>query len=162
MSTTQNIVVRPATPEDVPTLLKLIRSLAEYEKLAEEVVATEADLHQSLFCEHPRVEAIIGEIGDQVVGFALFFHNFSTWLGKSGIYIEDIYVEPSMRSKGLGTRLLLYVAKLANERDCGRLEWSVLNWNRPAIDFYLKLCAKPMDGWTVYRVSGDVLKQLAL
>lgn len=149
--------IRPANPDDVPTILSLIEGLAEYEKLAHEVVATEAKLHDTLFGEKKYAEVIIGVEKGEPVGFALFFHNYSTFLGQPGIYLEDLFVKPEHRGKGYGKALLTHLAQLANERNCGRLEWSVLDWNEPAIGFYKKLGAIPMDGWTVFRLTGEAL-----
>jgi GNAT superfamily N-acetyltransferase len=152
--------VRFATEEDVPLILALIRELAEYEKLPHEVVATEDRLCASLFGERPAAEVLIGEMEGRPPAFALFFHNFSTFLGKPGIYLEDLFVRPEFRGRGLGKAMLVYLAGLAKERGCGRLEWWVLDWNQQAIRFYEKLGARAMDDWTVYRVSGDVLERL--
>jgi GNAT superfamily N-acetyltransferase len=145
--------IRFATENDVPTILQLIRDLAEFEKLSHEVVATEELLHKNLFGERKCAEALIALVDDQPAGFALFFHNFSTFLGRPGIYLEDLFVKPEFRSHGIGAGLLKHLAELAMERKCGRLEWSVLNWNRRAIEFYESLGAKPVDGWTVYRMT---------
>ncbi|MBS1790106.1 MAG: GNAT family N-acetyltransferase [Acidobacteria bacterium] len=154
-------VIRQATEADVPLILQFIRGLAEYERLAHEVVADEATLHKTLFGERRVAEVIIGIHNGQPVGFALFFHNFSTFLGRPGIYLEDLFVNPDQRGKGFGRALLAYLAKLAVERECGRLEWSVLDWNEPAIRFYKSLGAKPMDEWTIFRITGDALTELA-
>ncbi len=155
------IDVREATAGDVPLILSLIRELAEYEKLSHEVVATEEGLRQSLFGEHRHAEVLIAEQGGAPAGFALFFHNFSTFLGRPGIYLEDLYVKPEFRGAGIGKELLVRLARLAKRRDCGRLEWWVLDWNEPSIGFYKKLGAVPMDDWTVYRVTGAALEDLA-
>lgn len=157
--------IRPAAPGDVGDILRLIRALAEYEKLAHEVVATEEKLRATLFAPaHGGAEVLVATLGTEpdgaIVGFALFFHNYSTFLAKPGIYLEDLFVEPPHRGLGIGKALLKRLAKLALERGCGRLEWSVLDWNRPAIDFYLALGAKPQDDWTMYRVTGDALARL--
>lgn len=157
-----NATIRAAVPSDVPAILSLIRELAEYEKLLDMLVATEASLHQALFGSRPSVEALVADVGSQTVGFALFFHNFSTFLGKPGMYLEDLYVRPAFRGQGLGKALLARLAQMANERDCGRLEWSVLNWNEPSIRFYESLGARPMSDWTVYRLTGDALRQFPL
>ncbi|MFH2000818.1 MAG: GNAT family N-acetyltransferase, partial [Planctomycetota bacterium] len=138
-----------------------IRELAEYEKLSHEVAATEDALRRTLFGSRSFAEVVIGEYHGEAVGFALFFHNYSTFLAQPGIYLEDLYVRPEMRGKGFGKTLLSFLAGLACDRGCGRLEWSVLDWNKPAIDFYLALGAKPMDEWTVHRVAGDELARLA-
>ena len=155
------IDVRKATEDDVPLILSLIRELAEYEKLSHEVVATEAGLRKSLFGERPYAEVLVAEHEGAPAGFALFFHNFSTFLGRPGIYLEDLYVKPEFRGTGIGKELLVHLARLAKRRDCGRLEWWVLDWNEPSIGFYKKLGAVPMDDWTVYRVSGPALEDLA-
>ena len=154
-------VIRRATEADVPVILQFIRGLADYERLAHEVVADEATLHRTLFGERRVAEVLIGYDNDRPVCFALFFHNFSTFLGRPGIYLEDLFVDPDQRGKGFGKAMLAYLAKLAVERECGRLEWSVLDWNEPAIKFYKSLGAKPMDEWTIFRVTGDALLQLA-
>jgi len=153
--------IRPATPNDIPQILQFIRELADYEELTHEVTATEDLLHQHLFGARPVAECLIAELDHAPVAFALFFHNFSTFLGRPGIYLEDLFVRPAARGKGVGRALLTHLAKIAVERNCGRLEWSVLDWNAPAIGFYNKLGAKPMDEWTVMRVTGDALKNLA-
>ena len=153
--------IREATEEDVPLILSLIRELAEYEKLSDEVVATEDGLRENLFGERLYAEVLIAEHGGAPAGFALFFHNFSTFLGKPGIYLEDLYVKPEFRGAGIGKELLVHLARLAKRRDCGRLEWWVLDWNEPAIGFYRSVGAEPMDDWTVYRVSGSALEDLA-
>lgn len=150
-----------ATERDVPVILQLIKGLAEYEKLAHEVVATEKGLRESLFGARRVAEVLIGYADGEAVGFAVFFHNYSTFLGRPGIYLEDLFVLPEWRRRGLGTRLLRRIAQTAVERGCGRLEWSVLDWNEPAIKFYKRLGARAMDEWTVYRVTGNVLKSLA-
>jgi GNAT superfamily N-acetyltransferase len=153
--------IRSATEDDVPLILSLIRELAEYERLSHEVVATEEALRDSLFGERPVAEVLICHLGDEPVGFALFLHNFSTFLGRPGIYLEDLYVKPKYRGMGFGRALLVHLAKLARERGCGRLEWSVLDWNEPAIGFYRSIGASPVSGWTVYRVTGAALEELA-
>jgi len=143
----------PATEKDVPLLLTLIRELADYEKMTDAVVATEALLKKNLFGERRRgAEAHIAYVGDQAVGFTVFFHNFSTFLGRPGLYIEDIYVRPDVRGKGIGKTMFEYLLDLARQRGCGRMEWSVLNWNESAIGFYKKLGAKAQDEWSVYRI----------
>jgi GNAT superfamily N-acetyltransferase len=153
--------IRGATEDDVPLLLSLIKELAEYERLSHEVVATEEMLRGSLFGERRVAEALLGYLGDDPAGFALFFHNFSTFLGRPGIYLEDLYVRPEFRGAGVGRALLVHLAGLARERGCGRLEWSVLDWNEPAIGFYKGIGASPVGGWTVYRVTGEALEELA-
>ncbi len=152
--------IRPATPADLPLIAQLIRDLAEYEKLAHEVRFDEAVLGEKLFGQRPYAEVVIGEIDGTPQGFALFFHNFSTFEGKPGIYLEDLFVRPEARGSGLGKALLSHLAMLAGERDCARLEWSVLDWNAPAIGFYQKLGARLMDDWTVMRVDGADLARL--
>lgn len=153
--------VRMAIEADVPLILQFIKELAEYEKLLDEVVATEQLLRETLFGERCNAEVIIGEFEGKPVAFALFFHNFSTFLGRPGIYLEDLYVKPEYRGKGLGKKLLKYLANLCKERKCGRLEWWVLDWNSDAIEFYKSIGARPMDEWTVFRVTGDDLDSLA-
>jgi GNAT superfamily N-acetyltransferase len=152
--------IRPATPADLPLIAQLIRDLAEYEKLAHEVRFDEAVMGEKLFGARPYAEVVIGELDGAAQGFALFFHNFSTFEGKPGIYLEDLFVRPEARGSGLGKALLSHLAMLAVERDCARLEWSVLDWNEPAIGFYKKLGARLMDEWTVMRVDGAALQQL--
>ena len=153
--------IRPATEQDVPLILSLIRELAEYERLSHEVVATEGTLANSLFGERPAAEVLLGYVGDDPAGFALFFHSFSTFLGKPGIYLGDLYVRPEFRGAGVGRVFLRHLARLAKDRGCGRLEWWVLDWNEPAIRFYEALGAVPMGGWTVYRIAGEALDELA-
>jgi GNAT superfamily N-acetyltransferase len=153
--------VRSATEDDVPLILALIKELAEYERLSHEVVATEEMLRDSLFGGRRVAEALLGYLGDEPAGFALFFHNFSTFLGRPGIYLEDLYVRPQFRGAGVGRALLVHMAWLAKERNCGRLEWSVLDWNEPAIGFYRSIGAAPVSGWTVYRLVGEALDGLA-
>jgi len=150
-----------AVEDDAPTLLRLIRELAEHEKIADQVVATEDDLRRTMFGEQKYAEALIARHDGEPVGFALFFHNYSTLLGKPGLYLEDLYVRPEARGKGVGLRLLTELARIARERDCGRMEWWVLDWNRPAIRFYEKLGAVPMSEWTVYRLTADRIADLA-
>ena len=152
--------LRPAVRADVPGILRLIRALAEYEKLAGDVVATEAALAQTLFGPKPAAEVLIAEEGGRAIGFALFFQNYSTFLARPGIYLEDLFVEPARRGHGVGKALLKAVAKLAVERNCGRFEWAVLDWNEPAIGFYRSLGAQPMADWTVMRVTGAALQKL--
>ena len=153
--------IRIATEDDVPLILSFIKELAEYENLSHEVFATEDLLREYLFGERRGAEVVIGHHGEDPAGFALFFHNFSTFLGRPGIYLEDLYVTLELRGKGVGRALLTYLAKLAKERNCGRLEWSVLDWNEPAIKLYESIGAIPMDEWTVYRLTGDALDGLA-
>ena len=151
---------RFATENDVGIILQFIRELAEYEKMLDEVVATEEILHYWIF-EEKKAEVIFALEDGKEVGFALFFHNFSTFLGRAGLYLEDLYVQPQYRGKGYGKGLLKQLARIAVERGCGRLEWSCLDWNKPSIDFYLSLDAVPMNGWTVYRLIGDTLNKMA-
>jgi GNAT superfamily N-acetyltransferase len=153
--------IRNAVKSNVPLILHFIKELAEYEKLSHEVTATEELLEKNLFGEQSVAEVVIASFEDKDIGFALYFHNFSTFVGKPGIYLEDLYVSPEYRGKGFGKILLKYLANLAIERDCGRLEWSVLDWNESAIRFYKSLGAKPMDEWTVFRVMGNELLELA-
>ena len=154
-------MIRPATDSDVTTICRLIRGLAEYERLAHAVVLSEENVRQHLFGERRYCEVLLAEDDGRTVGFALFFHNYSTFLGKPGIYLEDLFVEPDYRGRGHGKALLRALARLAAERGCGRLEWSVLNWNEPAIRFYEALGAVPMKEWTVFRLAGDALTKLA-
>ena len=142
-------------------ILSFIRQLAEYERLSHEAVMTEDILRESLFGPRPAAEVLLGYFGDRPVAFAVFFHNFSTFLGRSGLYLEDLFVIPEMRGKGFGRALLVELAKIARARKCGRFEWAVLDWNEPAINFYKALGAVPMDEWTVFRVTGEALKRLA-
>ena len=159
MSTT--FTIRAAERGDVPLLLSFIRELAEYERLSHEVTATEEILDRTMFGESAYAEALLGYAGETPVGFAIFFHNFSTFVGKPGIYLEDIYVKPEHRGNGYGRSMLIHLAGLAVERDCGRFEWAVLDWNESAIRFYESLGARPMDDWIVYRLDGDALRALA-
>ena len=153
--------IRPATEKDLPIILSFIRQLAEYEKLSHAVVATEEILRESLFGQRRVAEVVLGFFDDKPVAFAVYFHNFSTFLGRPGIYLEDLFVIPEMRGRGFGRTMLVYLARTAIERKCGRLEWSVLDWNEPAIQFYKNLGALPMDEWTVFRVTGEALERLA-
>lgn len=153
--------IRPATVADVPLVLELIEGLAEYERLRHECHATAELLHRALFGERPYAEVVIAERDGEAAGFALYFHNFSTFLTRPGIYLEDLFVRPEHRGHGVGRALLTHLARLALERGCGRLEWAVLDWNENAIGFYRKLGALAQDEWTVYRVSGDALTRLA-
>lgn len=154
------MVFRNAEQKDIALILSFIKELAEYEKMSDDVVATEALLQEWIF-EKKLTEVIFVMEEEKEVGFMLFFHNFSTFLGRGGIYLEDLYVKPEYRGKGYGKALLKRLAQIAVERKCGRVEWSCLNWNQPSIDFYLSLGAVPMSDWTVYRVTGDTLKRLA-
>ena len=153
--------IRNASEQDVPLILQMIKGLAEYEKLSDQVVATEDGLRESLFGAHPVAEVVIGYAGDQPAGFALFFHNFSTFLGQRGLYLEDLFVLPEWRSRGLGRQLLAHLARIAVERNCGRMEWSVLDWNEPAMRVYRGIGATPLDDWTICRITGNALHRLA-
>jgi GNAT superfamily N-acetyltransferase len=155
------LTIRKALPEDISLILSFIRDLAEYEKLLQEVIATEETLQGSLFGERKVAEVILGEIDGEPVGFALYFHNYSTFLAQQGIYIEDLFVKPHMRGLGIGKAMFAYIARIAKERGCGRLDWWVLGWNEPAIKFYQSLGSVPMSGWTVYRLTGQALDDLA-
>jgi len=159
-SLNEQFKIRPAEEADVKLILQFIKGLGEYEKLSHEVVATEQKLRKTLF-KQKMAEVIIGEYGGEPVGFALFFHNYSTFLGQAGIYLEDLFIIPEMRGKGFGKTMLKHLAKLAVERDCGRLEWACLDWNKPSINFYKGLGAKALEDWTVYRVTGETLLKLA-
>lgn len=143
--------IRPATQNDLPLVISFIRKLAEYEKLAHEVTATEEFLRENLFGSRKYAEAVIAYAGDAPAGFAVFFHNFSTYAGRPGIYLEDLFVDPEYRGHGLGKALLAYLENVARERGCASLQWAVLKWNQPAIDFYRRLGAEPLDDWTLYR-----------
>ena len=158
----EGLRIVPAIERDVPVILGFIRKLAEYEKLSHQVAATEDLLRETLFGARRVAEVLIAYLGDEPAGFALYFHNFSTFLGRPGIYLEDLFVEPAHRGKGIGKALLVEVAKIARERNCGRLEWAVLDWNKPAIDFYRRLGAVPLDDWTLFRVTGQTLDNLQL
>ena len=158
---TPPVEIWAATEDDIPLILSLIRELAEYERLIHEVVATEEVLRGSLLGERTGAEVVICYDGDTPAGFALFFHNFSTFLGRPGLYLENLYVKPDFRGRGLGRALLTHLAGLASKRGCGRMEWSVLDWNEPAIKVYRGIGATPMDEWTVYRVTGEALENLA-
>jgi GNAT superfamily N-acetyltransferase len=153
----QPLDIRQATGEDVPLILSLIKELADYEKLSHEVTATENSLRESLFGPRPYAEVLLAFLEGEPVGYAIFFHNYSTFLGRQGMYVEDLYVRPLLRARGIGKAMLQRVAQLALERGCGRLEWSVLDWNQPAIDFYKTIGAAPMDDWTIYRLVGKGL-----
>jgi len=156
-----NVTIRPAEPRDCTAICALIKELAVYEKLESEAKATPAQLETHLFGANVKAHALMAEVEGKAVGFALYFYNFSTFLGKPGIYLEDLFVQPDCRSLGIGKMLLQKLAAIAIAQDCGRLEWSVLDWNAPAIGFYKKIGARAMDEWTVYRVDGDALKALA-
>jgi GNAT superfamily N-acetyltransferase len=153
--------IREATPADVPIILQLIRELAEYERAPNDAVATEEGLREVLFGSERSAHVLIAREGDEPVGFAVYFFNFSTWLGRPGLYLEDLFVRPEKRGKGYGRALLVELAKIAAARRCGRMEWAVLDWNQPAIDFYKKLGAAPMDEWTVFRLTRDGIAKLA-
>lgn len=155
------IAIRPAAPGDVPLILALVRELAEYEREPEAVVATEPVLEEALFGERPAAEAVIAELDGTAVGFALYFFNFSTWTGKRSLYLEDLYVRDAARGRGVGTALLRHLAGVALDSDCARFEWSVLDWNAPAIAFYRAMGAVGMDEWRIQRVTGDALARLA-
>ncbi len=155
------IRIRPATPDDVPLIITFIRELAAYEKLAHVVVTSDADMRAALFGERPVIEAVIASVDDAPAGYALFFPNFSTFLGKPGLYLEDLYVRPAARGVGAGRKLLEHLARIVVERGWGRLEWSVLDWNEPSMAFYKKMGAQAMDEWTVFRLTGESLRRLA-
>jgi GNAT superfamily N-acetyltransferase len=157
----ESFTIRPATVADLPVILELIRALATYERAPNEVTATEEILKETLFGKKAAAEVVLLFEKETAAGFAIFFHNFSTWLGRPGLYLEDLFVRPDHRGKGYGRALLIYLAKIARERNCGRMEWAVLNWNEPAIQFYRKLGAKPMDEWTVFRLTRDGIAKLA-
>ena len=156
-----NFRIEPATEADVPVIVAMIKALADYEKLSHEVVATDADIGGALFGPRRYAEVVIGYVGETAVGFALFFHNFSTFRGAPGLYLEDLFVYPQWRGRGFGHRLLAHLAGLALARGCHRMEWSVLDWNQPAIDFYHRAGARLMDDWRIFRLTGDALRALA-
>jgi GNAT superfamily N-acetyltransferase len=156
-----NLRIQPARPDDVPVILELIRGLGEYERLSHEIVATEDGLRTHLFGERPVAEVVLAYVDETVVGFALFFHNFSTFLGRPGLYLEDLFVIPEWRGHGIGTRLLVHLAGLAVERGCGRMEWTVLDWNEPALRFYERMGARVMKEWKLCRLTGDSLARVA-
>ena len=158
---TRNFTVRAAAVVDVPIILDLIRALATYERAPNEVSATEDQLVDVLFGQKPAAEVLLAFENATPIGFALFFHNFSTWLGRPGLYLEDLFVRPEHRGKGYGRALLVDLAKIAHERGCGRMEWAVLNWNEPAIEFYKKLGAKPLDEWKIFRLNREGIAHLA-
>jgi GNAT superfamily N-acetyltransferase len=161
MNIQSDFEIRPAHVEDVPVILELIRDLATYERAPDQVTATEEQLVDVLFGERPSAEVLLAFEGKSPVGFAVFFYNFSTWLGRPGLYLEDLFVKPEKRGKGYGRALLVDLAKIARDRRCGRMEWAVLDWNEPAIKFYRVLGAKPMEGWTVFRLTRDGIATLA-
>jgi ribosomal protein S18 acetylase RimI-like enzyme len=153
--------IRPAKMDDVPVILELIGALGAYEKASpDDITADEEDLRRSLFGAQPAAEVLVACEGETVVGFAVFFHNYSTWRGKRGLYLEDLFVKPEARGRGHGKRLFLEVAKAAKDRDCARMDWSVLDWNQPAIDFYCSLGAEPLNEWTTYRLTRAALERL--
>jgi GNAT superfamily N-acetyltransferase len=156
-----DVIIRPAVAADAALILAFIRELAEYERLSHLVAATEQTLLDSLFGPEPGAEVLLAFEGDAAVGFAVFFHNFSTFLGRRGLWLEDVYVKPEFRGRGYGRKLLLHVARIAHQRGCGRFEWAVLDWNAPAIEFYKSLGAVPLDDWTIFRVTGEPLARLA-
>jgi GNAT superfamily N-acetyltransferase len=155
------VEIAPARESDIPLILALINELAEYEKLQHQVVATEATLRQALFGPRPGAESLIARIGGEPAGFALYFHNFSTFLGRHGLYLEDLFVRPAFRGRAIGKSLLVHLARLAVERGCGRFEWAVLDWNQPARDFYEALGAEANSAWVSYRIAGEALERLA-
>jgi GNAT superfamily N-acetyltransferase len=155
------VSITPAVESDIPAIHALIKALAEYERLSHEVTSTEADIRSSLFGPRPYAEVIMARADGKAVGFALFFHNYSTFLGRAGIYLEDLFVLPEWRGQGIGRELLVTLAKLAVERGCGRVEWSVLGWNQPAIGFYQRLGAEIMDEWRICRLTGEALARAA-
>jgi GNAT superfamily N-acetyltransferase len=161
VNTAENFQIRPARLEDIAIILELIRALATYERAPDEVVATEEQLVEVLFGERPVAEVLLAFEGELPVGFAVYFYNFSTWLGRPGLYLEDLFVKPEKRGKGYGCALLMELAKIARDRGCGRMEWAVLDWNEPAIKFYRALGAKPMDDWTVFRLTRKEIARLA-
>jgi GNAT superfamily N-acetyltransferase len=161
MTPALDVRIVSATERDTPAILSLIKGLAEYERLEHEVEATEEGVRDALFGDWPVAEVVLAYVGADLAGFALFFHNFSTFLGRRGLYLEDLFVLPAFRNRGVGRRLLSHLARLAIERRCGRMEWSVLDWNESAIRFYRSIGAVPMDDWTVYRLGGDALDRLA-
>jgi GNAT superfamily N-acetyltransferase len=156
-----NLTIRPAEPSDIPQILQFVHELAVYEKEPDAVEATEDDMQRALFGERANVFGLIAELDAKPVGFAVYFFNFSTWLGRNGIYLEDLYVRPETRGNGVGKALLQELAKIAVAKNCGRVEWSVLNWNEPAIQFYRSIGAGPQDEWTVYRLTGEALQSFA-
>jgi len=158
---TKNFTIRPATIVDVPIILQLIRDLATYERAPSEVAATEEQLVDVLFGERPVAEVLLAFEDEMPIGFAVFFHNFSTWLGRPGLYLEDLFVKPEARGKGYGRALLIHLAKIARDRGCGRMEWAVLDWNEPAIRFYKKIGAVPMKEWRIFRLTTDGIAKLA-
>lgn len=157
----ENVRIVPGRPQDVPVILGLIKALADYERLSHEVVATEDGLRSWLFGARPAAEVVLAYVNESVVGFALFFHNFSTFMGRPGLYLEDLFVLPEWRGRGVGRRLITHLARVAVERGCGRMEWAVLDWNAPALDFYRRMGARVMDDWRLCRLTGDALARAA-
>lgn len=157
----ERLTIDPATERDVPLLLDFIKALAEYERLSDHVVATETGLAESLFGPRPAADVVIARVDAEAVGFALWFYNYSTFLGRRGLYLEDLFVLPAWRGRGVGQALLTHLARVAVERGCGRMEWAVLDWNEPAIRFYTRIGAQRMDDWTLYRLTGDALATVA-
>jgi GNAT superfamily N-acetyltransferase len=153
--------IRPANANDIPLIVQLVRELAEYEKLSEQAVASEGDIRRDGFSANPKFRVVIAEWGDEAAGFALFFYNYSTWVGRPGLYLEDLFVRPEFRRNGIGRALLTHLARVAVEEGCGRFEWQVLNWNAPAIEFYKSLGARVMEEWSTVRISGEPLRKLA-
>ncbi|WP_321340241.1 GNAT family N-acetyltransferase [Breoghania sp.] len=157
----QDLLVRPAQPDDIALVAELIHELAIYEELGDSVSYCEEDIYQALFSERPAAEVLIGELNGKAEGFALYFHNYSTFLGRRGLYLEDLFVRPHARGKGLGKLLLKELAKVAVQRNCARMEWFVLDWNEPSIQFYKSLGAAPMDGWKIFRMTDEKIKELS-
>jgi GNAT superfamily N-acetyltransferase len=155
------LCIRPAEAKDIPLIVQLIRELAEYEREPEQAVATEEDIRRDGFSANPKFRVVIAEWGGEAAGFALFLYNYSTWLGRAGLYLEDLFVRPEFRGKGIGKALLTHLAKIAVEEGCGRFEWQVLDWNTPALEFYQALGARVMDDWSTIRVTGEPLRKLA-
>jgi GNAT superfamily N-acetyltransferase len=155
------LCIRPAEAKDIPLIVQLIRELAEYEKEPHLAVATDQDIRRDAFSVNPKFRVVIAEWGGEAAGFALFFYNYSTWMGRAGLYLEDLFVRPQFRGKGIGKALLVHLAKIAVEEGCGRFEWQVLNWNTPALEFYRSLGARVMDEWSTMRVTGESLRNLA-
>lgn len=157
----EDVRILPATVSDVPLILEMIRGLADYERLSAECVATEELLRDTLFGPRPTAEVLLARLGSECAGFALFFPNYSTFLAKPGLYLEDLFVKPAFRGRGIGFALLKRLAGIASQRGCGRVEWAVLDWNQPSIEFYNRLGAVPMNDWTVFRLTGEALHRLA-
>jgi len=156
-----DLIIRPAVVSDVPIILQLIRGLAEYERAPEQVVCDEARLRESLFGAKPDAEVLLASVGQVPAGFAVFFHNYSTWWGRPGLFLEDLFVRPEMRGRGIGKALLRSLARVAKDRECARMEWQVLDWNQPAIDFYKSLGAVAKDEWTTFRLDRDAIEKLS-